>query len=114
MSVLGSKTSSTVKVLRDGLITRPMRENINMARSMALAFSGGQTGPPTMGSSEITISKAEECISGQMAESTQGTGSTTKCTARASLHGRMEDAMRVTMFQIRRRATESLNGKKSF
>jgi len=113
MSVLGSKTSSTDKVLRDGPIMHRMRESINMARSTVLACSGGQTGLPTTGSSEITILKAEEFISGQMAEYTQGTGSTTKCTARVSSLGQMEGAMRVTMYQTRRRATESSNGKKS-
>lgn len=113
MSVLGSKTSSTVKVLRDGPIMHPMRESIHMARSTDLACSSGQTGPPTMESSEITILKAEECISGLMAEYTQAIGSTTRCTARASLPGLMADAMKATMHQIRRRAMESSNGKKS-
>jgi hypothetical protein len=113
MSVLGSRTSSMVKVLRDGPIMHPTKENIHMERSTVLASSDGQTGLPTMESSEITISKAEESISGQMAESTQATGSTTRCTARASLLGLMADAMRATMYQIRRRAMESSNGKKS-
>jgi hypothetical protein len=113
MSVLGSKTSSTVKGLRDGPIMHPMKESILMARSTVWGCSSGQTGPRTMESSEITILKAEESISGQMAEYTQATGSTIRCTARASLRGLMADAMKATMHQTRRRATESSNGRKS-
>ena len=113
MSVLGSKTSSTVKVLRDGPIMHLMRESILMARSTVWGCSSGQTGPRTMESSEITILKAGECISGRMAEYTQATGSTIRCTARAFLRGLMADAMKVTTHQIRRRAMESSNGKKS-
>ena len=112
MSVLGLRTSSTVKVLRDGPIMHLMKESIHMAKSMVWACSGGQMGPPTMESSGTTISKAEEFTSGQMAESTQATGSTTRCTARASLLGLMADATKATMCQIRRRAMESSNGKK--
>ena len=113
MSVLGSKTSSTVKVLRDGPIMHPMRVSILMARSTVWGCSSGQTAPRTMESSEITILKAGECIGGQMVEYTLAIGSTTRCTARASLRGLTADAMKVTTHQTRKRATESSNGKKS-
>ncbi len=113
MKVLGSKTSFTVKVFRNGLIIHPMKVSINMASTTVLACTGMQTGTRTMESSEMAIEKAKECLSGQMELSTQATGSTIRSTERVSLLGRTAVAMRGSMYQIRGRAMESSNGKKT-
>jgi hypothetical protein len=113
MKVLGSKTSTTVKVFRNGLVIHPMKVSINMARGTVMACTGMQTGTHTMETTEITIEKAKECITIQMEQSTQVTISTIRFTARVSSLGRTAVAMRGNMYQVRRRAMESSNCKKS-
>jgi hypothetical protein len=107
----GSRTSSTVMVLKDGMITHLMRDSTSSERSTGLGSSNGQMEPPMTESSETTILRAQESTSGQMGASSLAPGSTTKCMGKALSLGLMAEGTKATTFKIKKKDTESSNGK---
>jgi hypothetical protein len=107
----GSKTNSTVMVMRLGLTARLIRASTKMARSMVKESSRGLMAQPIAGNSMTTILRATVFITGKMAASTKVIGSTTKCRGRVFSSGPTVVTTKATTWTTRRRVMAYFTGR---
>ena len=102
----GNKTSSTEKVMNNGLTVQSIQEITSLGRKTERDILNGQTIHRIMVNLLIMILMGLVSIAGQTKGCTKASGWLIKCTVKASLHGLTAESTRVNTSMTKSRVKE--------